>query len=382
MIDEATLRAMQIAQELGVKMPRQEPELPAQILDVRGNYDPFSAAQIAPAPTGIPASWGPSIPGLDERIQAGAEFSPFAKLLDFLGVLQPVRQATQGIPLISGIFDPSPQMAEIPNVFHGSPYRFSKFDMAKVGTGEGAQSFGHGLYFTNQKDIAQHYQKKLAAKPFNSLTEKMQAITIDGKPLTQKYDIDNIEWMVDFAKKRDADSILSYSQQSLDRWKELMADPKYKFHDYAVDKVNAYEGLIKELKSGAKVEYPTGSTYTATLMPGKKPDDYAFMDWYEPIPKSEKLKSGLKSIGFEDWQIDSMMNRLNGEGLYQSLAAHFGMGGRDIVGKQKASAFLKQQGIDGIRYPTETLSGKGTKGGGGYNYVVFDDKDIKITGIE
>src|SRR5687767_3158774 len=32
-------------------------------------------------------------------------------------------------------------------VFHGSPHKFDKFDMSKVGTGEGAQAYGHGLYF-------------------------------------------------------------------------------------------------------------------------------------------------------------------------------------------------------------------------------------------
>src|SRR5215471_5241978 len=29
--------------------------------------------------------------------------------------------------------------------FHGSPHDFDKFSMAKIGTGEGAQAYGHGL---------------------------------------------------------------------------------------------------------------------------------------------------------------------------------------------------------------------------------------------
>jgi len=31
-------------------------------------------------------------------------------------------------------------------VWHGSPHKFDKFDICKIGTGEGAQAYGHGLY--------------------------------------------------------------------------------------------------------------------------------------------------------------------------------------------------------------------------------------------
>jgi len=30
--------------------------------------------------------------------------------------------------------------------WHGSPHKFDKFDSSKIGTGEGAQAYGHGLY--------------------------------------------------------------------------------------------------------------------------------------------------------------------------------------------------------------------------------------------
>ena len=43
------------------------------------------------------------------------------------------------------------------NVFHGSPHRFDKFDMSKVGTGEGAQAYGHGLYLAENPKTAAAY---------------------------------------------------------------------------------------------------------------------------------------------------------------------------------------------------------------------------------
>jgi hypothetical protein len=41
--------------------------------------------------------------------------------------------------------------------FHGTPHKFDKFDSSKIGTGEGAQAFGHGLYFAENRGVAGEY---------------------------------------------------------------------------------------------------------------------------------------------------------------------------------------------------------------------------------
>ena len=45
--------------------------------------------------------------------------------------------------------------------FHGSPHDFDKFSMAKIGTGEGAQAYGHGLYFAEKEAVAKDYRDRL-----------------------------------------------------------------------------------------------------------------------------------------------------------------------------------------------------------------------------
>jgi hypothetical protein len=47
------------------------------------------------------------------------------------------------------------------DVWHGSPHRFEKFDASKIGTGEGAQSYGDGLYLAESPDVAKSYRDKL-----------------------------------------------------------------------------------------------------------------------------------------------------------------------------------------------------------------------------
>lgn len=47
------------------------------------------------------------------------------------------------------------------DAFHGTPHQFDKFSTDKIGTGEGNQVFGWGLYFTDLEDIAHHYRRAL-----------------------------------------------------------------------------------------------------------------------------------------------------------------------------------------------------------------------------
>ena len=43
-------------------------------------------------------------------------------------------------------------------VYHGSPHKFNKFDSSKIGTGEGAQAYGHGLYLAETPEVARTYR--------------------------------------------------------------------------------------------------------------------------------------------------------------------------------------------------------------------------------
>ncbi len=57
--------------------------------------------------------------------------------------------------------------AEPPSItaYHGSPHDFDKFDISKIGTGEGAQAYGHGLYFAGNEGVARSYRDALAGAP-------------------------------------------------------------------------------------------------------------------------------------------------------------------------------------------------------------------------
>lgn len=87
------------------------------------------------------------------------------------GMLDAVHQYAWG--MVGGTTSPGVR-AMLPNLsggiraYHGSPHSFDKFDMSKIGTGEGAQAYGHGLYFAGNEGVARGYKEALAGKgPIN-----------------------------------------------------------------------------------------------------------------------------------------------------------------------------------------------------------------------
>ena len=69
------------------------------------------------------------------------------------------------------IFDPGNKLF-MPTAYHGTPHTFSaepgaplgRFRTSAIGTGEGAQAYGHGLYFSSKQAVAEFYKSKLEKK--------------------------------------------------------------------------------------------------------------------------------------------------------------------------------------------------------------------------
>lgn len=60
--------------------------------------------------------------------------------------------------------------------YHGTPHLFERFSLEKMGTGEGAQAFGWGMYFAGQKSLAEHYRRTLAGDV---------RVVIDGRDISE-----------------------------------------------------------------------------------------------------------------------------------------------------------------------------------------------------
>jgi hypothetical protein len=241
------------------------------------------------------------------------------------------------------------------NVWHGSPYSsIKKFSANKIGSGEGIQNFGHGLYFTNKLEIAKYYQE--------TLSDASNIKSINGKSIDSylnNFDSNNGE--------RDAAlELFGYYNNKKDALDAINRLVKLNPNDYH----NKMKSLLESLPDGSKFEYQhdKGAVYKVTLHKDKTPDQYSYLKWDKHPTEQQKKKISdafEKEKGYEftfDTQDD-------GNIIYNMLSDELG-------GDEQASKFLLKSGIDGIDYPAGTISGYTKKGA--RNYVVFDDNAITI----
>jgi hypothetical protein len=250
-------------------------------------------------------------------------------------------------------------------VYHGSPHIFEKFDASKIGTGEGAQAYGHGLYVAESPDVAEGYKKTLAYKAFDLAPEaekrgiKMSA-GARGEFLRQVQNDAPPEVLA----RRLQNANISAREIPLDK---------------LTDMFDAYK------KQGG------GSLYTVDL-----PDEHIerMLDWDKPLSEQpESVRKAFESISNGPTYgplknkapiLDPNDKYTTAGEAYRALAQELNGGsairrGSTAIDKSDllASAYLRELGIPGIKYldAGSRDGGKGTR-----NFVIFpgEEHNLKI----
>ena len=292
-------------------------------------------------------------------------------LQDNLGVISGSVLAAGGLGLITAMSEfvpgsratramPFPQEGAI-KAFHGTPHDFDKFSMDAIGTGEGAQAYGHGLYFAEAEDVAKGYRDQLSKN-----------IDYDGKPILRR------NKQVGSTGDDDLDDSLIAEMGDIDKavkfWEKDLQSDSEALRDYAKENIDKLESsrarVVTSVTSGG------GSMYQVDI--DANPDD--FLDW--DLPLSEQSAQTRQSVddlmtlkGAESYSPDGMKVYLNqgvtDETLGRDVYRHF-TGEKGTIDGAKD---LKFSGIKGIRYKDGFSRGDT---GGTSNYVVFDENIISI----
>lgn len=231
-------------------------------------------------------------------------------------------------------------------VWHGSPHRFTKFDSSKIGTGEGAQAYGHGLYVAESPEVARGYRDKLAVGNDyvdGQLLDSSNPRHFLAKALSEASGRKDeaLEFLQDMAKPGGAKSVRESAVRA-----------------------------IELLRSGElpKVQHikPEGALYKIDL-----PDEHVarMLDWDRRL--SEQGNPALQQWfnSQKTYPGGYAYNEHTGETLYKALR------GRGLSADQ-ASAQLREAGIPGIRYLDGGSRGQGK---GTSNFVVFPGNEDLLT---
>lgn len=211
--------------------------------------------------------------------------------------------------------------------YHGSPAIFDKFDINKLGSGEGSQIYGHGMYFAENPMVAEYYRSKLM--PTQEFLQKVSKGE-DVKGNIYKVDIPDTQ----IPKMIDWDTSLQKQPEVL---KTLGVGEK---------EINRYNAIKKELNA----------------MPGQYdidiPKEKAMFD------KHTALERELNDIGLHK----------TGQKYYEDLIKKYGSA-------KNVSEELNKKGITGIKYLDAHSRGilpRIEERPLTSNYVLFDPSEVKI----
>jgi hypothetical protein len=93
-----------------------------------------------------------------------------------------VLRNTEGAQDLMGGFSDAPLGVGAIRAYHGSPHNFERFGIGKIGTGEGAQAYGHGLYFAENPETAAQYKKAFDARSGSEADAKTYEVAINADP--------------------------------------------------------------------------------------------------------------------------------------------------------------------------------------------------------
>ena len=239
------------------------------------------------------------------------------------------------------------------DVYHGTPHTLppttrnplGEFDASKIGTGEGAQAYGHGIYTAEAPATAIEYQKKLSSTGL-------------AKHLANQYG--------------GVDGGLAEAKRRVESYKQLIADGGGGAMSRAKSMLKISEKNVQDLEA-VKAGLPenTGNLYKVDLPDAMIPK---MLDYDKHLsdqsPEVQKILSAYQreiggSFGTGEQTLKAIAFERRMKGLDDSPAA---------VAEQ-----LRQMGILGIKYLDE---GSRIKGEGTRNFVTFPGEEKNLTILE
>lgn len=254
--------------------------------------------------------------------------------------------------------------------YHGTPYRdIKQFDTANIGTGEGAQAYGWGLYFASKKEVAEHYRKTLVGATFDYADDA----TRDRMKRLTNFDDWLWKYLSDTAENANYDP--ARMVETLNRYAERYSGSRAQVREIA--------GLIE---TGKLIPKRGGALYQVEV-----PDDNELLLWDQPLSKQPPMVRAAIESTFSDserrriaaWKMPAWAlkdgddpnikyeDAVTAGPIYNGLAS-------DLGSYREASETLLARGVKGIKYLD---GGSRSAGQGSYNYVIFDGADAQIRDV-
>lgn len=302
------------------------------------------------------------------------------------------------------------------NLYHGSPHKFNKFSTDNIGSGEGNQSFGWGLYFTDNKGIGEHYadignnnnrariKNDLISGEFrdslyvnkDTMSDELQRfLSKNGYNITANMNPDELAQQVDslrqqsqyYGKKADEMAGTGFDSDFIaasEKYNNLASELEQIVRNSSEKRRLAEEEINQRVNDVGN----SRNLYNVDLA-SSDGRDFDFLSWYDTVDPEQKHKIKQQALvenltdkwGTSVRDTESYPNSIpfdtdeSGASIYHKLQSEWGMTPKET------SLFLSRSGIDGIIYPADSLFNANNRDLGraeSTNYVVFDENNVKV----
>ena len=275
--------------------------------------------------------------------------------------------------------------------YHASPYEFNEFDRRFIGSGEGAQMYGYGLYFAENPDSARPFREnrnnqliEMLNRDIKRTADELQQFEVDASGnYTDPKAIDLSEQYAELLNRRqaelDPDPAMRIKGKDLNDMYSKLTGPRATDSDYekaeiieqimidgdllgVIQRQDEFEQFSDRAFDWFKKEVEPNFTRRGRLYElNIKASDEDLIDWNLPVSKQpQKIKEKLIEAGAKE--------ATSGKNAYYSLTAN----ATGFDAQKEASRAAESMGIKGIKYE-DPNSEAGVK-----NYVIFDPTIIDI----
>ena len=234
--------------------------------------------------------------------------------------------------------------------YHGTPHDFERFDMSKIGSGQGEQAYGHGLYFAENEDVAKTYRDDLSSN----------RQLLDGRP------VDQLSREGLMAKSPSPDQEVAQYVNAYGRTARNVMSMR------APHLLDHFDALTSEERLK-----PAGKMYEVRIK--AHPD--SIMDWDKKLSEQPNIMRALAEQhanldpSHEKFEYLDLAHKRIAAKPDVSAGAHAHYYLKQALGNKGASDYLSGLGIKGIKYLDEGSRGVGQ---GTQNYVIFDDSLVNV----
>jgi len=213
--------------------------------------------------------------------------------------------------------------------WHASPHDFDKVDLSKIGTGQGAQSYGPGFYAAESPAVSgrggEYWQEFSRHPKFQEDVAQRGAIGfLEGEGF-------------DRAKAIEASA---KNLESNERWlasHPVSTEEQEYLAKLTAERRAAHDLLVSDKQVGPRV-------YELNL----KADPRSFLQWDEPLSQQNPAVRGVVDkfeLGRDTGRTSIVHDESTGENIYRILGQRLGNDGDRLAMKQ-----LSREGIPGVRY--------------------------------